>query len=121
MARWKARKPDPATVGAIGPLLTVARNARWLVPSLPDQTGALESLSGDVGDAVKFLKEVRNLAAHPGRAIAGGELPGLDLMDDASMAQTYALLDGIAGAMFEKLTEAIAALPDLPTATGTGS
>lgn len=98
----------------LGPLLMVARNAGWLVPTLPDHTGVRYSLSGEVGDAVRFLKEVRNLAAHPGRAIAGGELPGFDLTDDVSMAKMYPLLEGIAGAVFEKLTEAIDTLPSLP-------
>jgi hypothetical protein len=97
----------------LGPLLMVARNAGWLVPTLPDHTGVGDAASGEVGDAVRFLKEVRNLAAHPGRAIAGGDLPGFDLTDDLLMAQTYPLLRGIAGAVFEKLSEVIRSLPDL--------
>lgn len=98
----------------LGPLLLVARKAGWLVPTLPDDTGVGDSLSGEVGDAVRFLKEVRNLAAHPGRATAGGELPGFDLTDDLLMAQTYPLLRGIASAVFEELSEVIRSLPDLP-------
>ncbi len=98
----------------LGALLTVARDAGWLVPTLSHTGDSVESLGGDVGDAIRFLVEVRNIAAHPGRAISGGRLPGLDLTDDALMAMTYPLLEGIAGAVFEKLSAVINALPDLP-------
>jgi hypothetical protein len=101
---------------ALGALLRVARSADWLVPSLPQHTGPADALSGDIGDAVRFLLELRNLAAHPGKSITGGQLPGHDFTDDRLMAQVYPVLDGIAGAIFEKLKDVVLALPDPPVA-----
>jgi hypothetical protein len=95
----------------LGALLTVARNAGWLVPTLPPHTTPAEALGGDIGDAVRSLQEVRNLAAHPGRVIAAGQL---DFTDAVLMAQLYPVLEGIAGSVFEKLGEVINGLPDLP-------
>jgi hypothetical protein len=82
------------------------------VPSLPRHTTPIEALGGEIGDAVRFLKEVRNLAAHPARLIAGGQLAEVDLADAVSMAHAYTVLEGIAGAVFDKLGEVVRALPD---------
>src|SRR5450759_842785 len=75
----------------LGALLTVARNAGWLVPTLSSHTTPAEALSGEIGDAVRSLQEVRNLAAHPGRVIAAGQL---DFTDALLMAQLHQVLDG---------------------------
>lgn len=95
----------------IAKLLGVARRAGWLTQGLPPDTNPIDALSGEIGDAVAFLHEARNLAVHPGRAVVGGRDPGLDFADDQSMVQTYRLLQGLSGAVFEKLTDVINALP----------
>jgi hypothetical protein len=91
-------------------LLKVARDADWLPYQLPDQrneTTPVDALGGDVGDAVYFLKKVRNLAAHPGAAVADQQLSGLDFTDDLVMPRIYQSLKGIAGAVRDKLYEVI--------------
>lgn len=112
---WPAGKDGrdlgPPEDWTFGVLLGVAKRAGWLVPSLPKDTTPIESLGGEVGDAVRFLLEARNLAAHPGRAIVGGDLLGHDFTDDHLVAQIYPVLDGIAGAVFERLKEVLLELP----------
>ena len=102
---WRKGDPESWTLDA---LIDVARRAGWLPQTLPSGTHPAETLSGDVGDAVAFLKELRNLAAHPGRAITAG---GLEFTDDEAMAQVYPVLDGIAAVVFEKLAKRVDALP----------
>jgi hypothetical protein len=111
--------PSGEKVGApehwmFGTLLRVAQTAGWLEPSLPEDTGPVDAMSGGIGDAVRFLLEVRNLAAHPGRVITGGQLPAHDFTDDLLMARVYPVLDGIAGAVFDRLNDVVLALPDAP-------
>ena len=75
---------------------------------MPSRTHPAETLKGEVGDAIAFLKELRNLAGHPGRAVATG---GIDFEDDELMEQAYRLVDGIALAVFSKLAERVEAIP----------
>ncbi len=109
---WPKRTETPPQQWPFGTLLAVARSAGWLTQSLPVDTSPIDGLSGDIGDAVSFLQEARNLAVHPGRAVIGGRVPGLDFGDDRLMAQTYRLLQGLSGALFEKLTDVIDALAE---------
>lgn len=92
-------------------LVDVARRAGWLPKTLSDNVDPADALGGEIGDAVEFVCGVRNLAAHPGRVIAPGRLPGVDFADDDQMAAVYRLLDGIAAEVFDKLAGAIQALP----------
>jgi hypothetical protein len=113
---WPTRQgTGPPERWSLDTLLRVALGARWLVPTLPPHTTPAEALGGEIGDAVRSLKEVRNLAAHPGRVIATEQL---DFTDALLMAQLYPVLEGIAGAVFEKLGEVINALPDPPMDSG---
>jgi hypothetical protein len=109
---WPAGPDSPPQQWPIGKLLGVARRAGWLAQGLHADTSPIDALSGEIGDAVAFLHEARNLAVHPGRAVVGGRDPGLDFTDDQSMVQTYWLLQGLSGAVFEKLTNVIDALPE---------
>lgn len=89
----------------------MARAPGRLVPALPGGTSPAEALAGGIGDAVSFLKEVRNIAAHPGRAVTGAALPGFDFTDTKQMHTVYEVLQRIADAVFDKLAEPILALP----------
>ena len=95
---------------SLNKLLKVARDADWLpyvLPDSPNYTSPLDALSGEVGDAVYFLKRLRNLVAHPGAAVADQELSGLDFEDDLVMGRAYRSLKGIAGAVRDRLYEVI--------------
>jgi hypothetical protein len=107
---WPSRG-DPPQRWPLQMLLDVARRAGWLPKTMSDNVDPAEALSGEIGDAVEFLCEVRNLAAHPGRVIASERLPGFDFADDDQMSQVYRVLDGIAAEVFSKLAGAIQALP----------
>lgn len=107
---WPSRG-DPPQRWPLHMLLDVARGASWLPKTLSDNVDPAEALGGEVGDAVEFLSEVRNLAAHPGRVIASEQVPGFDFADDVQMSQVYRLLDGIAAEVVDKLAGAIQALP----------
>ena len=91
-------------------LLKVARDADWLPYRLPGKAHDItpvDALGSDVGDAVYFLKKLRNLAAHPGAPIADEQLSSLNFSDDAMMRGMYQALKGIAGAVRDKLYEVI--------------
>lgn len=105
---WRAGTPERWSLDT---LIEIARGAQWLPQTQPPGTDAADTLQGEVGDAVAFLKEIRNLAAHPGRVIAAGQSSGVDFSDNRLMAQVYRLLDGIAAAVFEKLAARVSALP----------
>lgn len=107
---WPSRGDQPQR-WPLQMLLDVARRAGWLPRTLSDKVDPADALGGEIGDAVEFLSEVRNLAAHPGRVIASGRLPGFDFADDDQGAAVYRLLDGIAAEVFDKLAGAIQALP----------
>jgi hypothetical protein len=98
-----------------GTLLDVAERAGWLVPTLSKDTGPADQLLGEAGDAVRSLKAVRNLAVHPGRVVMKGQLSELDLTDGPLMAQLFPVLDGIAGAVFERLNAVVMTFPDPPS------
>ena len=116
---WPSRPGiGPPERWSLETLLKVARSGGWLVPTLPPHTTPAEALGGDIGDAVRSLKEVRNLAAHPGRVIATKQL---HFTDAVLMERLYPVLEGIASAVFEKLGEVINALPDPPKSMGGGS
>jgi hypothetical protein len=85
----------------LGRLIRLAIDQTWLPVETAIDEGSSEhdlfaSLGGDVGNAVRFLLDVRNMAVHPGRYVAS-EL----------VKQTFELLTGIAGAVFEKLHNAL--------------
>ena len=109
----KEARPDLLRL-ELGRLIRLAIDQAWLpVATAIDEGGTqadmFSSLEGDVGDAVRFLLDVRNMAVHPGRYIRSEVVP--DFFDDEQMKQTFDLLAGITGAVFEKLHDALAILP----------
>jgi hypothetical protein len=97
------RKGDP-TRWTLGQAIDLATAADWL-PSQQTDTGSIASLGGHVGDAVKFLNDVRKMAVHPGAHVREPITP--DFSDVEHMRPTYEVFDGIAAAIFERLARAI--------------
>jgi hypothetical protein len=97
------RNGDP-TRWTLGQAIDLAAAAGWL-PSQQTDRDSLGSLGGDVGDAVRFLNDVRKMAVHPG-AHAREEITP-DFSDIEHMRPTYEVFDGIAAAVFERLARAI--------------
>lgn len=97
------RNPNP-TRWTLGQAFDLATDADWL-PSQQTDGDSLASLGGDVGDAVRFLNDVRKMAVHPGAHARERITP--DFSDVEHMRPTYEVFDGIAGAVFERLARAI--------------
>jgi len=90
----------------LAPLVAIARNAGWL-PSVLDGSGdESEALVGEVGDAIRFLVKLRNLAAHP--MAHARDLPWLDFREP-TMADWFPICLGIADEVFRHLSLAITA------------
>ena len=90
----------------------MAHKAGWLPSTLPKTAAPHDGLAGETGDAVWFLAAVRNMAAHPGAAVADDTMPGFDFGDQAAMETVYSVLGGIASLVFEKLGEVMRDLPE---------
>ena len=87
-------------------LIRMAVKMRWL-PSVMDRVPdheITEMLAGDVGDAVRFVKFMRNVAAHPAKHVA--EVPWLTV----SKLEAELML-GIAASVFGHLQLGLEALP----------
>lgn len=85
---------------SLGELVDVAIESGWL-PVTGSERGPLTSLSGDVGDAMTFVSEVRKMAVHPGAWVR--ETPRLDFDDADEMRQTFAVVDGIVGTVRDQM------------------
>ena len=109
MGTWPKTKRSPREWG-LRELIPLASVAGWLPSRItesgmaPDPSGPLK---GDIGDAVTFVQSIRNALAHPGRHV--GDLPWLEVADDAVMKPTYELCEGIAGEVYERLRQVIEA------------
>jgi hypothetical protein len=94
---------DP-TRWTLGQAIDLATHAGWL-PSQQTDRDSLASLGGDVGDAVRFLNDVRKMAVHPGAHAREQITP--DFSDIEHMRPTYEAFDGVAGAVFQRLARTV--------------
>ncbi len=83
-------------------LIHVAVKMGWLPTAGGGITAAepVEKLSGEVGDAVRFIQEVRNLVAHPGKYVRGDYWPTIGRPE-------YDVVYGIARAVLDRLYTAL--------------
>lgn len=99
---WPAKKtPSEWTLGQA---IHLAKAAGWLPSEMPN-AHFMDSLDGDVGDAVKFLSKVRNMAVHPAAHLREALRP--DFADVRHMQATFEICDGIAARVFERLSSEI--------------
>lgn len=79
--RWNRKKnteeDKPLFDWVFEDLIQVAVKMQWLPTSEEARSAAepVEKLAGDVGDAVRFIQEVRNLVVHPGKYVRGDYWP----------------------------------------------
>jgi hypothetical protein len=100
---WCLPKGDP-TKWTLGGLLNAAKQAAWLPTGPASTQGDLfSSLSGDIGDATKFLSAIRIMATHPGAYIREELRP--DFEDEEHMLPTFEILNGIYALVLDRLTE----------------
>ena len=95
----------PLTKWTLDRLIQVAVRMSWLpstIGQLPNDR-ITETLAGEVGDAVRFVQYMRNIAGHPGKHVA--EVPWLTIGKSESD-----LVLGIADAVFERLKAALNSL-----------
>ncbi len=115
---WKdVRKPrwTPAPFGwSLELLISIATKMGWLPIDdelEPDDEPAARLL-GEVGDAIRFVKYMRNLAAHPGKyAYDTPKVGGLGLGQEE-----YEVVYGVTRTVFDHL---YAALPEISKSGGT--
>jgi len=100
--RWR-RNGDP-TRWTFGQVIDLAAAADWL-PSQQTDTDSIASLNGDVGDAARFLNDIRKMAVHPGAHAREQITP--DFSDIEHMRPTYEVFDAIAAAVFERVARTI--------------
>jgi hypothetical protein len=96
---WPTRKDPPQWT--LGDAINLAKSTGWLPSRQPDGD-FIASLDGEVGDAVKFLNRVRNMAVHPGAHARESIRPDFD--DMRHMQPTYEIFDGIMADVFERLS-----------------
>jgi hypothetical protein len=85
-------------------LVGIAVQAGWLPESAtPDTTIAEPGLltNGTLGDAIDFIRLMRNALMHPGRHLS--DFAWLDSASEEQMRPTYELCEGIAGEVFARL------------------
>lgn len=111
MKLWPARGWADLSSRDLGSLIDIASRAGWLPFAVETPAADLfESLEGDLentGEAVAFLRRVRNMATHPGRYVSEEVRP--DFTDAEHMEPTYVLVTGIASAVLERLADAVGA------------
>jgi hypothetical protein len=95
---------DDLTRWTLGEAIDLALGAGWL-PSQRPGADFIASLDGDVGDAVKFVNHLRNMAIHPGAYARESMRPDFD--DVQHMRLTYETFDGIMATVFERLSEVV--------------
>jgi hypothetical protein len=83
-------------------LIQVAVAMEWLptVDAVLPGAGPVDKLAGDVGDAVRFIQEVRNLVVHPGKYLRGDYWPTIGRAE-------YDVVYGIARAVLDRLYEKV--------------
>jgi len=102
---WQPPRGDP-TRWMLGQLAEVARKAGWLPVDLSKTPGEIfTNLDGKIGDALRFVEHIRNMAVHPGAYVRETVRPALE--DKQHMQLTYKLIDGIIAVVFEHLTTQI--------------
>ena len=102
-SHWKTSDP-PLLHWGLRRLVKTARDAGWLTMELPAGVGVSDptaSLTGGTGDAIDFVRQMRDTFAHPGRHIR--ELPFLDSDDDEIMRPTYEVARLVVDATFGDL------------------
>lgn len=94
---------------ALEDLIQVAVKMGWLPVAVGLRASdPVEKLAGEVGDAVRFIQEVRNLVVHPGKYIRGEHWPAIG-------RDEYQVVYGIARAVIDHLHEAVEELDDAET------
>lgn len=121
---WRPPKGDP-TRWTLGQLAGVARDAGWLPvqpatagheaegkPSEPAQSSddLFACLDGQIGDAMKFVEQLRNMIVHPGAFVRAPIRP--DVSDEDHMRPTYDLIQSISDLVIERLHAQLQTLPD---------
>jgi len=111
---WKDEKDPqrpPAPFGwSLGFLINVATRMGWLPidDALEPDDEPAARLLGEVGDAIRFVLYMRNLAAHPGKyAYDTPQLAGLGLGQEE-----YDVVYGITRAVFDQLYAALAEIDE---------
>lgn len=97
------RRADP-TQWTVGDALHLATKAGWL-PVQSQDARSTDALAGNVGDAMRFLIEVRNMAVHPGAHVREQRLP--DFTNVEHMQPTYEVCEGIMAVVFEHLSNVV--------------
>jgi len=82
-------------------LVDVARKAGWLPFVLDGSEDESEALAGGVGDAIRFLIKLRNVAVHPMAYVR--DLPWLDF-GDPMISDWFSICEGIIDQVFKRLT-----------------
>lgn len=84
---WPYERMQPDTI-MLAKLCILARQAGWLPPAPPGAKQHDDDVlaDADVDDMLRFVADVRNTAAHPGRA------PVIDVEDAASFETAYKIV-----------------------------
>jgi hypothetical protein len=92
-------------------LIRVAVAMRWLpVAASLDGDEPVDTLNGEIGDAVRFVQYARNLTVHPGRHVH--DMPWLESLG----GDEYTIAYGVARDVFTHLHKALEELgEDVPT------
>lgn len=107
--RWNRKKnmqeDKPLFDWVLEDLIQVAVKMGWLPTSEEVVPAAepVEKLAGDVGDAVRFIQEVRNLVVHPGKYVRGEYWPAFG-------RDEYDVVYGVGRAVLDHLHAAVAKL-----------
>lgn len=112
--RWNRKKntqeDKPLFDWVLEDLIQVAVKIGWLPISeeVVPSSGPVEKLAGDVGDAVRFIQEVRNLVVHPGKYVRSEYWPTFG-------RDEYDVVYGVGRAVLDHLHDAVEQLDRPPT------
>ncbi|MEU9407543.1 hypothetical protein AB0E08_17940 [Streptomyces sp. NPDC048281] len=100
--KTSAEEDTPLFKWTLGDLIQVAVKMGWLPIDGATLSVAepVEKLTGEVGDAVRFIQEVRNLVVHPGKYVRSEYWPPIGRVE-------YDVVYGVARAVLDHLNEAI--------------
>ena len=99
--KTNTEEEKPLLDWALEDLIRVAVKMKWLpVAAGVPASDPVGKLAGEVGDAVRFIQEVRNLVVHPGKAIRDEHRAAIGHDD-------YQVAYGVARAVFDHLYEAV--------------
>lgn len=96
-------QPDDPTRWTLGTAIDLATKAAWPV-ELQDARST-DALAGDVGDAMRFLNQVRNMAVHPGAHVRERAVPDFDNVK--RMQPTYEVCESIMTVVFDRLSDVV--------------